>query len=367
MTFDGYTTFPSGRYLYPFTIQAGTGENAQNGNTVAIDLLYPVNLTSPQNNSIYTIKGTTFYLNVINVTYGNNFYVLLPQIQQGFYLLRIESQNYYSCNLIYVNESTSEITLTGAGSIIQSTDPGYNFTAGQDNYLSVTENAGYLLITRLTGPIATPITAYVGYLQQNNPNLLPNSGSYYSVVSTAGALLDNTPIAVGICVDGMDQNPETYFVDVIPTPGIGATPWNIELYSSSQNRLNVPDGTRSITYAHLDYLYFYTQASSGVDGSVRIVLQVGSTSTALPTTFQGASNCEFTAGLLTSKSTTDPTTLCIDLPVSTNTKYIMVSAMPSGYTIGAQKGACSAYMNDATTFTISITLLLLSVLFALLF
>jgi len=352
---------------------AGITETVNSGDTVAIDLLQPNGLNYTTS---YTITGVTFNQNIGNTTYQNgtgqnqNFYIRIPNVSPGMWILRLATTTFYSCALVNVTAPSVPVIQSAAGTVVSSSDIG-TFTPGQSTFFQMTYPAMTGLLVRLTGLASAPITASIGLLSNTQPNQLPgygtNPGPVSDTVSTSVALADGNPhtVSVGTCADGMATNAITYLVGIYVDPS--ASSYQVEFNANNQVRLNVPDGNRSITYSHEDYLYFYTQAASGLDGNVRIHLTVPTTQTALPTEFSGATNCAFSTGTFSSVTTIYGNTICLDVPKTQGTKYIKVSAMSdSGYIIGAQKGNCAS-IGAGNVLTASALFVLIALLISMLF
>jgi hypothetical protein len=349
-------SYEAGRYMTSVRWNSATGvETVNSGDTVAIDLLQPNGLAYSNASNSYTITGVTFNQNIGNTTFANgtqnqNFYIRVPNVTPGLWILRLATDTYYSCGLVNITVPSVEVFQSAAGTVVSSTDVG-TFTPGQSTFFEMTYPAMTGLLVRLTGQIATPITASIGRLSNTLPNQLPgygtNPGPVYDTVSTSVATTDGSTVSVGTCADGMATNSITYLVGVYVDAG--ATSYQVEFNANNQVRLNVPDGNRSITYSHQDYLYFYTQAASGLDGNVRIHLTVPTTQVPLPTEFSGATNCAFSTGTFSSQTTVMGNTICLDIPKTQGTKYIKVSAMSSsGYTIG-KEFVCFRFTNTLTS------------------
>lgn len=364
-------SFEKTRYVNTVKWQANTGtETINNGDTVAIDLMQPDGLTFNNATNYYSITGATFNQNLGNTTYQNgtqaqNFYIRLPDVSAGLWLIRLATDNYYSCALINITETQTPVYQVGPGSTIDSTDPTYSFTPGQSTFFQVTYPAMTGLLARATGPVSTPITVSIGMLSNTDPNQLPgagtNPGPVYDTVTTAIAPSPTSTVSVGTCANGMANNAITYVVGVAVDAGITTESYSVEFNANNQVRLNVPDANRSITYTHENYLYFYTEAASGLDGDIRIHLTVPSTADQLPTEFSGATNCQFSAGTFSSVTTSAGNTICLDVPKTQGVKYIKVSAMTSNYLIGAQKGTCSN-INSGVATSVSLLVVLIALI-----
>jgi len=342
---------------------------------VAIDLLDPSGVTYNNVSATFTITGQGFNTNIGNTTYQNgsntNFYILLPDVNPGMYLLRLATQNFYSCALINISAQTVPYyTGVAAGESIDDTSGVYVYTPGQSTYFTPTFPATTGLLLEIQAPVTPGVSAYVSYLGYDHnpdPTILPSITNAQTLLSSSDATADDSPVYVGACANGMDTQAITYTIAVALDPGYSlSNPFSVTLETNNLVRLNVPDGNRTISFAHEDYLYFYTQASSGIDGNVCILLTVPTVQSALPTEFIGANDCSFTTGEFSSKTTLYSNTICLDLPTTTNTKYIRVSQQSTGYTIGAQKGSCSN-LNSGAVLTASVVFVFLSVLISLLF